>query len=96
MILNIKKIWITINPDAEKMTVLDVAISLDERLANSLGEDITSAQKWLRVQMERAKTDAEKKKYGEMYQKIRKMKLIDSLKRLPKAERELYLEAKFE
>jgi len=90
--LKIREMLIKINPEAEKATPIEIAIALDTRLANKMGESIDSAQKWLRIQLERAKTDEEKKKWREKFEEIRKMNLIDSLKRLPKLERELYFE----
>lgn len=91
-ILEIKKLWVKHNPKAEKLSVMEISLALEERLANSLGEDITSARKWLNVQLERAKTPEEKRKWKEKYEEIRKMKLIDSIKRLSKTAREIYLE----
>ena len=93
-ILEIKKLWVKYNPKTEKLSIEDIALALDTRLANSLGEDITSVQRWLNTQLQRAKTDEEKKKWREKYEEIKKLKLIDSIKTLSKTAREIYLEAK--
>jgi len=76
------------------LTLSEVATALGERLTNSLGEDVISAQRWFRVQLQRAKTDEEKEKLKEQYEMIRKIKLFEAIKRLPKTAREIYLKGK--
>jgi len=76
---------------SEEELIAQVEIEFGERLANSLGWDAISSQRWLRVQLERAKTAEEKKKIGELYDQIRKERILDVLQMKSKTAREIYL-----
>jgi len=88
--LDFRNLWIRYVPGAKDLTVADVAYLLGERLANSLGEDISSAQKWYNVQLKRATTPEEIEKLKIEYAKIRQQNLISSINKLSKTSREIY------
>lgn len=65
--------------------------ALGERLANRLGQSPDSAERWYKIQRERAETKEEKERLNKKYQKMRKEAMIEIFRRRTKTAREIYL-----
>jgi len=66
-------------PEFKGIPIENIAVGLGETLTNRLGNSTDSARHWYGVQLEKAKTDEEKKKLGEKLKILRQQNLIDAL-----------------
>lgn len=94
-LLDIYEMLVNDLPELDKIKDEDdrikiVVESLDERYTNKLiGARVLN--KWYRVKLDRAATDEEKRRIAEEYDMVRKMRLLETWKTLPKTEREIQL-----
>jgi hypothetical protein len=77
-------------PEYKNVPIWDIASDLGERLTNRLGNSTDSAKKWYQVQLERAKTDEEKRKLSEQYKKLRQQNMIDAINAYSKSSRDIF------
>lgn len=92
-LLKIYDVWAERIPDLKKETNKDaririVAASLGERLTNRVTKPRIMA-KWYQVKISRAKTAAEKRQIAKEYAEVKKRRLIEVYKALPKTAREI-------
>ncbi len=79
-------------PEFKEYPIEDIALALGERLTNRLGNTEDSARRWYKIQLERAKTNEEKRKLGEQYKKMRQENMIEAIGAYSKTSREIFLQ----